>query len=473
MNRRKTLANERGVVLVISLLIIALLIGAGAAAIVSVQTDLRSSGNLNAGNRAFYIAEAGVNHARQELQKRDGTMNFDRAMQTSTGAVIVSNPSFNGGTYKVTRLGSATNPVRIRVLAAGTAPNNAVSEIEAWFRKDGGRPPKAIVTAGDLKISGSPKLIGACGGAHSNDDMQVLGSPAVQMADGLTSANVNGGGGIIPEGMSITGTPCVGSPACSSAPDQRPAENKLDTVEKREAYEAGHSSVQPYDVPRINPADYAPHVASLGEGGKGYVLHDDGTVTTGPGISCEASGLCAGGTAVPVPQGWSFSVGTWTVAGTTAADGVFYSEGKVDISGNTGSPSLPWQATLIARDSIRISGDIYLRPYPSASETLQNHLLVTGNDLEISGNMTANYAGGGILVHQQIKISKDPQIAGFIVVGDGHPTWAGDSFADSGLGIGLNEISGNPVIDYSCQFGCLGPGCPLPLITVVGWKQKF
>ena len=473
MNPRKTLASQRGIVLVISLLTIALLIGAGAAAIVSVQTDLRSSGNLNSANRAFYTAAAGLNHARRELQSKNGTMNFDRSMQASTGAIIVSNPNFFGGAYKVTRLGSATNPARVRVLSAATVPNNGASEIEAWFRKDAGRPPKAIITGGDLKISGDPELMGACGGAHSNDDMQVLGSPAIQMTDGLTSANTNGGGGVIPEGMSITGTPCVGSPACFSAPDQRPTGNQLDTAEKRGAYEAGHSGAQPYDLPRINPADYAPHIASLGEGGKGYILHDDGTVTTGPGITCETSGLCAGGTPVPAPQGWSFSVGKWTVAGTTAADGVFYSEGKVEVSGNTGSPNLPWQATIIARDSIIISGDIYVRPYPSASSPLENHLLVTGNDLQISGNMTANYAGGAILAHQQIKITKDPQIAGFVVAGDGQPTWAGDSFAESGIGIGLNEISGNPVIDYACQFGCLGPGCPTPLITVIGWKQKF
>ena len=415
MTPGKTLANEQGIVLVISLLTIALLIGAGAAAIVSTQIDLRTSGNLNAGNRAFYIAEAGVNHARRELQSRTGAMNFDRAMQESTGAVIVSNPNFNGGIYRVTRLTSATNPDRIKVLSSATAPNNAVSEVEAWFRKDPGRPPKAIATSGDLKISGSPKLIGACGGAHSNDDMQVSGNPAVQMADGLTAANTNVAGGLIPEGMNIASTPCVGSALCAGSNDQQSAVNRLDSVEKRAAYEASHGSMPSYDMPRINPADYAPLVASLGEEGKGYILHGDGTVVIGPRISCDLSGLCAGGNLVAPPQGWSFSGGSWRVDGATAADGVFYSEAKVDISGNIGSASLPWQATVIARDSIRVSGDAYLRPYPTTSLPLQNHLLVTGNDLEITGNMTATFAAGAILAHQQIRITKDPQIAGFVI----------------------------------------------------------
>jgi hypothetical protein len=394
-------------------------------------------------------------------------------MQASNGTVVASNFSFNGGTYKVTRLGSATNPDRIRLVSAATGPHNSVSEIEAWFKKNPGRPPKAIITGGDLKISGSPKLIGACGGAHSNDDMQVLGDPAVQMIDGLTSANVNGAGGVIPEGINIGGAPCVGSAACLNSSDQQPAANKLDTVEKKQTYEVGQTGAEPYDLPRINPAEYAPYVAALGETERGYVLHDDGTVTSGPGIACEASGLCRGGTSAAAPQGWSFTGGTWTVAETTAADGVFYSEAKVEISGNIGTSSRPWQATIIARDSIRLSGDVYLRPYPSASLPLQNHLLVTGNDLEISGNLTANYAGGALLAHQQFKITKDSNISGFIIAGDGSPTWAGNPFADNNLGVSLNEILGNPMIDYSCQFGCLGPGCPAPKVTVVGWKQKF
>lgn len=460
MSLEKILTSERGIVLVISLLTIALLIAAGAAAIVSVQSDLKSAGNLSAGNRAFYIAEAGIHHARRELQSKDGAMNFDRAIQASKGAVIVSNSHFHGGSYQVTRIESATNPARLRVLSLGTCSNNAASELEAWFRKDGGRPPKAITTGGELRISGSPKVLGACGGVHSNDDMQVLGNPAVQMIDGLTSSNLNHAGGMIPEGMTIAGTPYL-------------AGNGLDTFEKRAAYEANHGEMAAYDMPRINPADYAPYVASLEESGKGYLLHNDGSVTTGPGIACETDGLCSGGKAAAVPEGWSFSQGIWNVTGVTAAAGVFYSETKVNISGNVGSPGAPWQATLIARDDIRVSGDAHLRPYPSTSLPLQNHLLVTGNDLEISGNLTANYVPAAILAHQQFKVTKDAEIAGFLIAGDGQPAWVGDPFADSSHGVGLSEISGNPIIDYSCQFGCLGPGCPSPLIAIVGWKQNF
>jgi hypothetical protein len=470
---KKIIADDRGVVLVISLLILALLLAAGLGAMVSTLTDLKSSGNLKSAAQAFYMAEAGVQHVRQQLQQRQGAMDFDRVMGMGAGAVIVSNIGFNGGTYRVTRLASAVDPSRIKILSAGAAPNNARSEIEVWFRKDAGRPPRSLITNGDLKISGNPKFMGTCGGAHSNDDLQVTGNPAVQMADGITSSTGAQAGGGLPEGMEITGSPCIGSPECFDPPDQQPAAKKLDSSDKRDGYKVSHESVDPYDVPKMNPADYALEVASLGEAGKGSILHVDGTVTTGPGILCGTDGLCLGGTPVAVPNGWSFLDGVWRVTGESAADGVFYSESKVELSGNTGSVKPPWRATIISRDSINISGDIRLSPYPTTSTPLQNHLLVTGNDLLISSNMRADYAAGAILVHQQMKISGNPQIAAFILVGDGQPTWPGDPFADGSPGIALNEISGSPIITYSCDFGCHGPGCPPPRVSVMSWMQKF
>jgi hypothetical protein len=86
--------------------------------------------------------------------------------------------------------------------------------------------------------------------------------------------------------------------------------------------------------------------------------------------------------------------------------------------------------------------------------------------------MMANYEPGAILEHQQIKISGNPQIRGFIISGDAKPTWTGDPFTNSPNGVPLNEISGNPLITYGCDFSCTGPGCPASKITMAGWAQK-
>ncbi len=68
MKAKEFLTNERGVVLVISLLILTLLIGAGVGAIVSTQTDLRISANLKAGKQAFFLAEAGIEWGKQQIK---------------------------------------------------------------------------------------------------------------------------------------------------------------------------------------------------------------------------------------------------------------------------------------------------------------------------------------------------------------------------------------------------------------------
>lgn len=454
-------ANERGIVLVIALLILALLMVAGVGAIVSTQTDFKSSGNFKRGTQAFYFADAGINHARLELQNADGTKDFGSVFNgadSANGTQIVSNSNFYGGTYTVTRTGSRTGPDAIKVLAVGTAPNNAQAQIEAWFKLDGGKPPKAVETNGDLKINGNPNISGTCGGAHSNDDMQISGNPDIQMANGLTSSNNVSGGGTLPEGMDISGKPTIGG-------------TKLDTNAQRDAYEAANSTAPVETIPKINPADYASLVAGMGSAGSHYILNDNGTVTTGG--TCGTNGLCSGGTTVTTPSGWNFDDGKWKVDGNSAANGVFYAETQVQISGSPGSSSSPWQATIIARDTITVSGNPDIKPYPSSSVQLQNQLFVTGNDLEISGNMKANYAGEAILVHQQVKISGNPNINGWIIAGDGQPTWTGDPFPNASVGVGLNQISGNAQFTYSCDTSCTGPGCPPATVTTVSWAQKF
>ena len=105
----KLLADERGMILVITLLILALLIGAGVGAIVSMQTDLRTSSNLKTGTMAFYIAEAGIERAKSEI---GGNKTFNSALagadgsktNTSDNGILSfgSSVSFGGGTYAVT-----------------------------------------------------------------------------------------------------------------------------------------------------------------------------------------------------------------------------------------------------------------------------------------------------------------------------------------------------------------------------------
>ncbi len=105
---RKVLDDDRGMILVITLLILALLLGAGVGAIVSTQTDLKTSSNLKTATMAFYIAEAGVERAKSEIS---GSKTFNSALagadgnksNTSDNGILSfgSSVSFGGGTYAV------------------------------------------------------------------------------------------------------------------------------------------------------------------------------------------------------------------------------------------------------------------------------------------------------------------------------------------------------------------------------------
>lgn len=63
------ITNQRGMVLAISVLILSLLMIAGAGAIVSMQTDFKRTGNLKSGTQAFYLAEAGIEWGKEQIKK--------------------------------------------------------------------------------------------------------------------------------------------------------------------------------------------------------------------------------------------------------------------------------------------------------------------------------------------------------------------------------------------------------------------
>ncbi|HEX2975014.1 MAG TPA: pilus assembly PilX N-terminal domain-containing protein [Bacteroidales bacterium] len=79
--------NEKGMVLVVALLVMAVLIILGTTAVMTTTTDLKISGNYKQSEKAFYVAEAGIEEARSRM--RD---NFT----PSTSRVIDSHPTQTG-----------------------------------------------------------------------------------------------------------------------------------------------------------------------------------------------------------------------------------------------------------------------------------------------------------------------------------------------------------------------------------------
>ena len=64
---RALVADQRGIVLYSSLMLLALIMAVGVQAIVSTQSNFQASANLRAENAAFYISEAGIEWSKNEL----------------------------------------------------------------------------------------------------------------------------------------------------------------------------------------------------------------------------------------------------------------------------------------------------------------------------------------------------------------------------------------------------------------------
>ena len=193
------LKNERGVVLVISLMILTLLVGAGVGAIVSTQTDLKTSGNLKTRAEAFYIANAGIHHGWQELDDGDGTNDFADVFDATGTTTLFSNTSFGNGSYTATAVGvPGSIPNRIKVTSTGCLPagnpcpsGNSKAVIEAQLELfDIGPLPGAITLVGSGAIftggNSSSKLL-------SGDEASGCGTeshPVIAVTDGASKTNV-------------------------------------------------------------------------------------------------------------------------------------------------------------------------------------------------------------------------------------------------------------------------------------------
>lgn len=123
---RRQLGNERGVVLVTALMVMALLTVIGMAALSTSDTELQISGNQRVASRAFYLAEAGIQRAAGVFRTNDAA--------TLMGTVL-DNQALGGGTYSVDKK-NLTNSSRERVELTSTGTLGATTRrIVAIFER--------------------------------------------------------------------------------------------------------------------------------------------------------------------------------------------------------------------------------------------------------------------------------------------------------------------------------------------------
>lgn len=145
MRRGGGISDEKGMVLVVGLLLIVVLSLLGTTAVIVSTSDLKISGNYKTGNRAFYAAEAGIEEARARLRKNaDAAIRIDdnHPTQTQWSAFIGAQSNAQGKGY------NSGNTMHLLVASLQSAldytvriahKTNAANQILYWgdFNGDG------------------------------------------------------------------------------------------------------------------------------------------------------------------------------------------------------------------------------------------------------------------------------------------------------------------------------------------------
>jgi cytoskeletal protein CcmA (bactofilin family) len=400
------LQNESGVALVTGLVVMVLLTAIGTYAIHMTEIDETIAGNLKTSKQAFYVAEAGLQHAKTFLNQPANKGSWSTYAYTTPQTLIAATQLATMGTYAVTIQDAGSGARRLRSTGTTTSQGKTVIENLVWLGPY--MPGGALTVGGNLTISGNPTVAGTGGGVHANGNLSISGNA-------LISGNLTAGGTYSQSGniTVLGGTPAGGQ--------------RLVTI------------------PTINPTDFL--------GAQDFRLRADGTVINTAGAIQPMSG--------GKWNGWSYSSGKWSLSGNTQVNSTLYVEGDASISGNHGSAQSPWIVTIVATGSIEFSGNSIVRP-PATTDTgglfrsgTENLLFVAGKDLKITGNSQQSVQGI-MAAHEQVSVSGNATLTGFIIAEDA---------ANAGTSVTQDAISGNMLLTYDGGLNNPFPGGDVQVMT--------
>jgi type IV pilus assembly protein PilX len=221
---KTSLKNERGIALVVALIILAVIVLAGAIAIMTSTTDLNISANYKAGNEALYVAEAGLERAKAYLKT---VTDMDSVLTTNGGMPFGLTPvSFGGGAYSVVvtnntgDAGGASHDSdnTVVVTSTGTSAGSGKRVIEAVFIKPTITTPgiRGAVTANyNVGTLGTMTVDGRDHDINGNLISPATGLLGVSTRGAITEGGNSMIGGMTPGGTDVapTKTGTFGPPA--------------------------------------------------------------------------------------------------------------------------------------------------------------------------------------------------------------------------------------------------------------------
>jgi hypothetical protein len=363
--------------------------------------------------------------------------------------------------------------------------------------------------ASDVQIN-TNEGAGAC--VHGNGPVTISGNPT--FPDGATASGAMTCNG---NAASIAGGTCQAN-ALGGQPVRNLVPADIGQMAQRVA-DLGNANVNgPYFILHTRPS--AP--------GPGQWIPPAGGIATrggrcrqkdllAPAVAAPATsqvGLCNGGVPVPMPAGVTINTG----AGTCTFDqntpaGIYYCDGIVQNQGTLSFGGTPRAITFISRDNMALGSQTNIRSFfddgnsdsasplamalanaanniapatippafpvaedptlPSlgtlstigtgAMDKVRNLLIVSGADLTLGGNN--DNMTGIILAHNEISLIGGKTITGYIIAGDGLPTYAGDPHPPANIAqdVNPNTVNGNITLNFS-NFSTLLPLGP-PQLT--------
>lgn len=446
MKQLQTLHEDQRGMSMVAVILVGMII-----AVIAVVMVSRSVSDLNQARfdrnwqRSLHVADAGIDHVLYQLSvddtfstgetppafatlaaekawalsiATDAGLPLSRVTDVTEGAWVIIKPDTGNAIYSVGFVpdrevgpsGAAADNIRVLRVAYDFAPFVPVA---------------AFLSDGDIHVKGSTNTDGVTGHIHANGDVtsQGGGSDVAGTVTAAGNADLGGFGTIGDVPNSGSGKP-------------------------------------PIFVPEPVMEDYF----DLAE----FILCPDGTIRAGPSYPDAATikpssyaAPCSGqllgdvaGTGIEY-QGWSWmgyhagsKGGQWRYNENDARDGSYYIHaGSVDISGNPGDASNPWNVTIAASavpgtDTCAtgiIGGDIELRGTPVAVPYNEPALFVARRDISMSGNAGGDLSGV-LWAYEQIEMTGSARLVGSVIVNDACDT--------PGSMVNQTEYGGNAEIIY-------------------------
>jgi len=172
MKSHLVFGNQKGIVLPVALVFLVVLGLMGSAAVVMTRTDMKISGNYKNSEQAFYVAEAGVENAREVLRAMNATSSDKSSYSDELAALtgingvldgytsgtddvpLISTTSLGNGSYTVYltndsidgHLNLTDSNQTVTLTSVATGPNGSSSTIESTVKTFDLFPPPGSIT---------------------------------------------------------------------------------------------------------------------------------------------------------------------------------------------------------------------------------------------------------------------------------------------------------------------------------------